>query len=59
MLPAIANLNLAFRPETDGAYRTRVLSGGDDVTEGVYSAKVEADCLGHIAAAGSPRSFAG
>ena len=42
VLPAIANLNLAFRPETEGAYRTRVLSGGDDVTEGVYSAEVEA-----------------
>ena len=42
MLPAIANLNLEFRPETEGAYRTRVLSGGEDVTEGVYSASVEA-----------------
>ena len=42
VLAAIASLNLAFRPEADGAYRTRVLSGGEDVTEGVYSAKVEA-----------------
>lgn len=42
VLPAIARLNLAFRPETEGAYRTRVLSGGEDVTEGVYSADVEA-----------------
>ncbi len=42
VLAAIANLNLAFRPEADGAYRTRVLSEGEDVTEGVYSARVEA-----------------
>ena len=42
VLAAIANLNLEFRPETEGAYRTRVLSGGEDVTEGVYSASVEA-----------------
>ena len=42
VLPAIANLNLEFRTASDGAYRTRVLSGGNDVTEGVYSAKVEA-----------------
>ncbi|MCY3749281.1 MAG: (d)CMP kinase [Chloroflexi bacterium] len=42
VVPAIANLELEFRPETEGAYRTRVLSGGEDVTEGVYSAEVEA-----------------
>ena len=42
VLPAIAALDLEFRPETEGAYRTRVLSGGEDVTEGVYSADVEA-----------------
>lgn len=42
VLPAIARLDLAFRPDPDGAYRTRVLSGGEDVTEGVYSAEVEA-----------------
>lgn len=42
VLPAIAKLDLEFRPETDGAYYTSVLSGGEDVTEGVYSAAVEA-----------------
>lgn len=42
VLPAIEGLNLEFRPVTDGAYRTRVLSGDADVTEGVYSAEVEA-----------------
>ena len=40
--PAIEKLDLEFRPETEGAYRTRVLAGGEDVTEGVYSAEVEA-----------------
>ncbi len=42
VLPAIEKPDLEFRPETEGAYRTRVLSGGEDVTEGVYSAEVEA-----------------
>ena len=42
VLPAIAALDLEFRPETEGAYHTRVLSDGEDVTEGVYSADVEA-----------------
>ncbi len=42
VLPAIEKLDLEFRPETEGAYRTRVLSAGEDVTEGVYSAEVEA-----------------
>lgn len=42
VLPAIESLNLEFRPVMDGAYRTRVLWDGEDVTEGVYSAAVEA-----------------
>ena len=41
VVPAIENLNLEFRPVTEGAYRTRVLSRGEDVTEGVYSVEVE------------------
>ncbi len=42
VLPAIETLDLEFRAETEGVYGTRVLSNGEDVTEGVYSAKVEA-----------------
>ena len=42
VLPAIAALDLEFRTETQGAYRTRVLDGGEDITDGVYSAEVEA-----------------
>jgi len=42
VLPAIARLKLEFRTETEGAYRTRVLSRGEDVTDGVFSADVEA-----------------
>ena len=42
VLPAIGTLDLEFRPETERAYRTRVLDGGKDVTDGVYSAEVEA-----------------
>lgn len=42
VLPAIATLDLEFRPGAEAAYRTRVLSGGEDVTDGVYSAEVEA-----------------
>ena len=42
VLPAIEVLDLDFRTETEGAYRTRVLSEGEDVTDGVYSAEVEA-----------------
>ena len=42
VLPAIAALDVEFRTETQGAYRTRVLDGGEDITDGVYSAEVEA-----------------
>ena len=42
VIPAISGLKLEFRPEVESAYRTQVLSGGKDVTEGVYSAGVEA-----------------
>ena len=42
VLPAIARLDLKFHTETEGAYRTRVLSRDEDVTDGVYSAEVEA-----------------